>query len=472
MDDEVEKLASQLLECMEEDGSVSGISDIQKYSTTIFILAEKIINSPPFSYSDVKISKLRLESELKKIIKESKKKENEFENFKDKFDDLKNKFGRKDNEDLSKFSIIFPLNLKFKGDNKPDKYTICDKEIKSIKWKEWEENYKKEVEGNEDFEEFMDRCPEELEKREFEEVVLPEKQDDVPIENVYLTKYSFWKIDLNAYDREYAMNQAEYLLEILLGKINFSVNVGTETLISYSKNVNPSGLSDLKKPFVYFVFKNQNFQGLYQANDYLIRNKFRITGNNKKRYDNNFKELPNFSSNNSEIDHEIIKALRFYQRAITEYDLVESFFDFWRGVETLTLTNEDDSMEDVVRRATFTQFRPKIIENRLERICNKRNDYVHNSIDVEITESDRDFARSLFEGLFYFLINNKDEFDLSELRNILDKGTKKEENGDFRRKDLDDLQRLKNEIERDIEKSKSDRDLVQDMINWEKEDNN
>jgi hypothetical protein len=137
-----------------------------------------------------------------------------------------------------------------------------------------------------------------------------------------------------------------------------------------------------------------------------------------------FEEMPTFEEEQP-LDGRLLNSLRALQAAVTEPSERESFFEFWRGIENLTLVEEGERMSEVVdRAAAMLGWKDSELGRiRRKRAQNKRNSYVHEGAGLRLTVVDRNLVKNLHESLIHLYIDKRGDWGYEEMKFALEQFT-------------------------------------------------
>lgn len=346
-------------------------------------------------------------------------------------------FGKIFGRSMKIYQLTFPLNL-CQGSYPKDQ--LNDK-IKKLDYDDWKDNYYDPALDQDDthFEKFLDESP-----------------NEIIIYGGRNSKFTYWKIEYEARDPNYALNKVIEYIRLTLAKINYTLykkNIDRNS----SSNSPPVGqLSHLKEPFFYLVFHGDEYQ-FYHPMDYDLRRN--CVNPDPDEFDKvaDLPDLPieDFDPENGEsVDDSLIAALFAYQDGIVASTPRQAFFAFWRGTENLTQAGRGEK-SDIVDRALAVrdlQHEPiiwKHIIDAYEKLGKKRNMLAHEGPHIPISSGDRAAAKLLMDALleFYFERYGTD-YTVDDYRLFFQQLAKQHDKGS------DDLDQKKDEvksIERDIE---------------------
>ena len=401
------KMAVACFEDESEDQPKKEGTNTKKLDKLMSILIEKLQEEKKLTPEEYDISEQSLRQELRQFLSDIKQEDEPGQYFEQNIGELHKQLGT---TEKTNYTIGFPLNLRFRPQRKQDVFSALGHEIERMEQDAWLSEFQEpaeQIETQDDqnnsnrFTEFMKEVP-----------------NDFSWSN-----HTFWKFEMEARDQQFVVDRLEKVLDYLLGKINIAAHAGVvEGSINISPSVWPSRWSELRHPFVYIVTKQDDSPQFYYDSDISPRNKFRVHGSRTSRYDILFDEFPEITYPLNQLDERFVEAVRHFQAAVTEPDREASFLEYWRGIEALALTTEDDGMDTVIQRAeaplehddhTFFRY-------RLKRARNKRNKLVHDGVDIPITRHDQNLLKSILEELIWIYCANLDQWDVDDFRFYLD----------------------------------------------------
>ncbi len=360
------------------------------------------------------LSQSEIHTHLVQFLSELKDKENPVQAYHDRFEEFEqNLFGI----EVEKYTIAFPLNLKIHESVEREEYKSLDMTYERIEQEEWKENIVPGVTG-------IDLGSIEIDDKNpslyaFKSFIVDSVND------IYSNDYTFWKASCYGRDSRYALTHVTNALQILLARLNFSINYNKKNKSFGGSGPRRSRWADLREPFIYLIFKDSEFLYHAYSGDPSLRKPERVTQWKAEQFDTVFSDLPDLSESTS-VDDDLIAGLKAFQSAITSPNSTEAFFDFWRGLEVLTQTNEDNSMSDITKRAeSFISWsEPGITSRRIDRLRDLRNNMVHGGIDVSATTEDRNLMKILLESLLNLYFSKRHEWTSSDFEFVLSLGNK------------------------------------------------
>jgi hypothetical protein len=401
-DAELIELAVDCIEKDTESAKISGSENIQIFKWVIPVIFERF----EIDNEEYEISENRLNSEIRTFLNDIKTKENPGIYFKSNLDEFKEQVR---SIPSSNYTIAFPLNLEFAQGRTQDEFTALGHRIQKVSRNRWLKDYRDVCErdekadhdqpGDDPFTSFMDEIP-----------------------NDFNRDYTYWIFEIQAKDQQFAVNRLEKTLEYLLGKINLSAYANQGEGISTSSSPWPSGWSDLKLPFIYLVFEDGDYSMFFYDTDISVRKPFSVHSASRSKYDHYFDLIPTLTHPLEDVEATFVETLRRFQSAISTASREDSFLQYWRGIESLTLTDETDDMAVVIKRASapIKHKRPRLFNFRLEQAREKRNDLVHEGIDVSVNKHDQNLLKNVLEDLIWVYSANIEKWGKSEFKFFLD----------------------------------------------------
>lgn len=230
-----------------------------------------------------------------------------------------------------------------------------------------------------------------------------------------------------------------------------SINYRRSPMIHHSNGPWPYRWSELRPPFIYFVFKegihlgfykNEIYETYFYSKDPTFRDEVRVNNFRVERAEDILEMLPNFPETTNTVDQILIDGLTRYQRALAEPDDHEAFLNYWRGIETMTLKDKSERMDEIPKRAKalFEPDDPDIFEYRLSRVKLLRNELVHTGHNPQIQDEDLKLLKTVLEELMLLFVEFRDEWSLNDFNFVLNEGGS----------DSDELDEMKAERHREI----------------------
>jgi hypothetical protein len=344
------------------------------------MLMQYFINEFPASARDLRVSTSLIQSEIQDILFDSARSGSPVEEFISRFDELPAVIAQ---IDLEEFQLGFPLNIS----DWPLGTEISHQNhtFRNIEWDQWKVKYADSARDDPDFADQFGERP-----NEFDE------------------EFTYWEIEYAARDPEYAIEVIERELEVILGQIIYSMLPWSHSNQFHQEDVWNRPWSELRPPFVYLVRDGSGYHDYYFDDDISPREVIQMFLDRKERVEFRYPQIPSLDPSNR-IERKLITAFRNFHSGATEPNRRRAFLDYWRAIETLCLFG-DEKMEDLVPRIKSVvpnESSDSLFEERVEEIKDKRNAYVHEQVDVDVTERDNEFLRQLFYELIPFFIINR-----------------------------------------------------------------
>lgn len=385
-----------------EGAKVSGSENITQLEWSLPAIIEE---------SDVKphnfhLSEDAIENELRLYLANIKRNADPGRHFENNLEEFKQRLREKPTK---QYTIAFPLNLSFKPGRKQNQFTALGQDIERVSRREWLDQFKDPAEKQE---QQVDRTNREDPFTSF--------MNEVP--NEFNSNHTYWKFNIDARDQQYAVNRLEITLEYLLGKINCAELLNQQKGYRSTQSAWPVGWSKLKLPFIYLVFDQEGYQQFFYSTDISPRQKYSIHSARRSKFDHYMEEFPEFQYPLSRPEEVFVQTIRRFQSAITEPKREDSFLEFWRGIEALTLVGPEDSMQLVIDRASsfVVPSQPSQYLYRLQRARNKRNNLVHEGVDISVTKQDLNLVKSAHDNLIQLYVDNINDWSLSDFEYFLD----------------------------------------------------
>lgn len=407
MDDDTAYCIEVLVDAVEEDDDgewrYSGSDAARKHDRLSPIVVENLNLDP----DSLRISFEVLESELNHLLLEGKGADNPAQQVEEKLPEFKERlYGR----ELSEYVVAFPLNFdRRSSDLLPESPQVGDVVFERLSRSDWEEQFIPDY--DEDHEkyrrqrnlmDFVDKSPNEL-------------------DNPWFT---YWFTSYRARDERYAVEHVAEQLEILLGMMNYSATFNRIQTLSHDSGPWPDRWGELREPFIYLLHEEDEFVGHYYSEDATLREVDSPHSMQEDAFEAILEWMPTFEEGHS-LDGRLLNSIRAFQAAMTEPSERESFFEFWRGIEILTLVEEGERMTDVVERAAamIGWDDSELGRIRRNRAQNKRNSYVHEGAGLRLTIADRNLVKSLHESLIDLYIDKRGDWGYEEMKFALEQFT-------------------------------------------------
>jgi len=416
MSDRIEKIIKILIDAIEvdDDGDpvVSGRENIKIHDSLMpELIAE--INLDPHS---LRLSENLLESELNNALVSAKDANDELGQFEQEIDRIKSDIKKRD---VTEYRISFPLNLRRKSANLlSDQIKIDETTFTRIKRSTWESECVPDLDG-------LEGGEMELGSPRHQRHQLREFLDNSP-NNITPAFASFWEASFYSRDPQFAIETVANELAVLLGELNFAMQFNSSDGIRMRAGPWPARWSDLRQPFIYLLNdENRDFHTFYYDEvDGSPREMERVHSIKEDAFVKLFDRTPRFTQNYA-VDGHLKKGFRAYQSALSNPSQRESFFEFWRALEILSLKDPKQPTKTAVERAEslFDWNNPELAELRTHRIIRKRNDHVHDGQKSDITKQDKNMAKILVDGLLDHHISHREDWNLDQMRFSLDNFT-------------------------------------------------
>ncbi|WP_137683623.1 HEPN domain-containing protein [Haloarcula mannanilytica] len=430
MNSNLDLWVEEAVDCFETDGSLSG-QNISKFNKLLQLIVEEwSIDNDLFRVSDKTISR-----KAREVLRKARRYKNPVQYFHNSKGDVQKSLH---SEPHLKYTIVFPLNIKFTAmGDRPDSFTIQEENLIRIANSTWKTQYWPSIKNKRNIKRVLEKSPNSINSNNF----------------------SYWKYQVEAVDQRYAMNRISELVELLCAKINFSLHQGRAPDFHASTGPWPYRWSQLRPPFIYFVFKEGIHLGYYKRekyNSYFYstdpepRKTVRVSSNKQERYVFGMEYLPDIPRELDDVDQVLVDGLYLYQSGIAESDQQDAFLNYWRGIENMTLTNEQERMTEIPSR-TASLFEPEnkeIFKYRLQRVRLIRNNLVHEGRQTKVEDDDLKLLKTVLEALIMLFVEFRQKWDITDFEFVLNTG----------RNDETKLKEMKNSRHREIY-------LIQQMLN-------
>lgn len=422
MNQRARKCVDTLADVIEEgdDGGwrYSGTDSTRMQNHLMPILIENLSINP----EGLLVSRGRVRGELNRLILAVSDDDDPVDAFEDRVDEIIN--GIRELK-VTEYEIAFPLNFERKKSGLlPDPLEFKNIEFHSIdlsEWKsDWVPNYAEHDKNRQLYklESFLQKSPNDI--------------DD--------SQYTYWRASFRARDQHFAVNHILDALTTILGQINYAMHFQQARGIYTQRGPWPNRWAELRSPFILLVYIEDKFETHYfPDSDASLRKPDSPYSHREELFEEVLDWLPTFDAQEP-LDPRLIKGFRMYQTGITNTQNHERFFAFWRGIEVMasigdsqSLTNEDDAISGIIERVQqlFDWDNPEIARLRLDRIADKRNDYVHEG-DVSIEMIDYNLAKLLLEGVINFACERREDWNVRDWNYILQQFEVDEETLDHR----------------------------------------
>ncbi|WP_435551853.1 hypothetical protein [Natrinema sp. CGMCC1.2065] len=414
MNGKLESWISEAIDCHDDDGVIrnENISRIER-------LMPLIVKEIPIDRHAFRVSEETIEGKIRSLLQEVHDDPNPIDEFENRLSNIQRDLGI---SGKNYYTVAFPLNIKFSAGDEPQVFDMLNSQVKRIGRNKWRQDYANPAKDNDHkLERFLKKSPNDLDT----------------------LNHTYWKVTYRAGDERYAVNKVSEIINLLCGKINYSIYYKRAQGMSVNSGPWVSGWADLRSPFVYLVFEDGYYNSYHYSRDPSPRKTTRVTSQKRRRYDAVMPEIPDFGQSPNKVDDVIISGFQLFQSAIAEPDLDEAFLHYWRAVETLTMTNPEERLGKIPERAKalIEPKNPKLFDDRLERVRNMRNKLVHEGVDVHPEKEDLNLLKTLLESLIKFFIDFRNDWDYDDFRFILDTAST----------DKHGLQQMKSHRKREVE---------------------
>lgn len=300
----------------------------------------------------------------------------------------------------SKFNIVFPLNLRYKDVPKPSEYQVLGQTIHSITPAEW---------GLVCWE--ADRV--EQEKADSSDVIgrkndLRQRFKNSP-NDLNRPDQTYWMMEYETVEGEYALGRCTDVLEYLLGRINFALSSGQMEGMQMNSDVWSTRWMTIRQPFVYFVFENNKYSYYSYSTDPTPRRSLALSAHKASRYNAHLGDIPELGEDLNDLKRRVVSGVCSFQDAVTSTDRENAFLSYWQALETLTFTKPGDSTSTIVERASVPLGTTNFL--RQSEVAEKRNKLVHTADTVEITKEDTNTLKIMLEKVIRAHVDSLDNWD-------------------------------------------------------------
>lgn len=230
------ELVAMAVDCIDKDTDQWRTSG-NRFQKIMPLLIEELKSEGVLNPTEYYLSDKGFRIELRDFLNEIKFEDNPADYFMQNIGDLRQEIGTRETKS---FIIGFPLNLKLRQQYSQDTYQSLGHKIEQLSRNKWLSEFRDTAiqggetdqrQGDNQFIQFMQEVPNEFSSRNF----------------------TYWKFEITARDKEFAVDRLERVLGYLLGKINVAGHAGLTEGTSTSSSVWQTGWSDLRHPFVYIV---------------------------------------------------------------------------------------------------------------------------------------------------------------------------------------------------------------------------
>ena len=261
-------------------------------------------------------------------------------------------------------------------------------------------------------------------------------------EEIQEGEYEVWMTEVTAKSPHYAFIEFKNGLQLLSGRINHSLlNLDLQPLAERQNRLPHQTLvdarwSDIRLPFAMLweddrsdetVGVDRGFQG---CNVYTRGGlpKVEVDYENLKTiYENHPRYIPP-SATEATILHD---ALIDYQRGLTTESHTESFLNFWRVIEELSLADQGQK-RDIIERARFAlnvvtanEYDP-IIDEIADEIRDVRNNWVHDAGWNSVAETQEKVLKILADAMINFHASHVSDLEREKVRRVFKWATESE----------------------------------------------
>lgn len=344
-------------------------------------------------------------SELRDIMLEVSGSQNQVEEFESRVKDWVSEVKQ---SGWDSYEFAFPLNMANRPESMPEKFSVHGTDIKKITRDQWVNDYLNPARQEGDrIHRYFSRSPNDPSDPE----------------------YTYWVLECDATDDGFATHLTFTRLRTLLAKITFADQLWYHR--PSSSGTPRVRWSRLREPYMTLIFQEGSFHTL-KIHDYDNRLPQAIQWQREDMRET-FDSIPNFSDPLSEIESDVNDALRAYLTGITQLDVHESFFAFWRGVEILSQKSRGDNAEVAKKRADFAQelvapemIREDIYNQTLSEFEDIRNEIAHEGYSTT-TEYHQIYVKILLDSLLSLYFEYMNSLDEEEMKFLLKYGATSDE---------------------------------------------
>lgn len=261
-------------------------------------------------------------------------------------------------------------------------------------------------------------------------------------EEIQEGEYEVWMTEVTSKSPHYAFIEFKNGLQLLSAKINHSLlNLDLQPLAERRNRLSQQTLvdarwTDIRLPFAMFweddrtdetVGVDRGFQGCNAYTRGGLRKVEVDYANLQATYENH----PNYSRPSAIDNTTLHDALIDYQRGLTTESHTESFLNFWRVTEELSLADQGQK-GDIVKRACFAlsvvtgdEYDP-IIDEIAEEIWEVRNNRVHDAGWHRVTETQEKVLKILADAMISFHTSHVADLERKKVQRILKWGAESE----------------------------------------------
>ena len=388
MDDDLVRLIDEASEHLNENGR-SNFEDIEYTEMLLALIIERV----DFPYQKYHISQETFDRRVRNIIGQIEPDEDTETYFLNFIGDLKQNLQINGRDE---YTIAFSLPIILHSEKEYHKFSIDGSLIEQISKNKWENEYIKKAQEDFSFKVDMTNSPHTLS-----------------------SDGSFWKTTVVTADPQFAIERTEFILKTLLAEMNLAQHFGkVKHFETPSSNPWPRGWSDIRLPFCLLGFQDGDFLKAEFTEDIRPREIVDVEKEALSAID----EFPTFEED-YEIDDYLTSGFHFYLSGMTTPSNTESFLDFWRSLEILTLSEPNDTSGDIIDRSSIltSSNTGELFAKQLRRLVDVRNKLVHGKIDVNVSQSDINTLKRLSEYLLDLYISKRDHWNESDFKFVLHK---------------------------------------------------
>lgn len=430
----ISDLVEKAVSCIDpesEDWRVSGGDNSGVYERATHLLLDSIDVHP----QDDKASRTTLEAKLRTFLNDIKTREDPGSYFVENTNELVRRIRA---VDLENYELSFPLNITFDHGYSVEEFNSLGYTIEKLDRQTWIQEYLEPAQEEED-----DRAHGPRDGR------LTQFLDLIPDDIREYRDWTYWTFDVEARDPYFVMDRLEMVLEYLLGRINIAYHVQQPEGRTFGSRLWPTGWSDIRMPPVYLTWRDGDYYKFARGRDLAPRKAVSIPRRSPKQFEHYLDVFPSLDVPLEGVEEYFVEAVRRFQVAITEDDRSRSFLEYWRGLETLMLTQEEQPMNKVIERAAapLAPKREELFEDRLNLAREKRNDLVHGEEDFSINRHDQNILKITLENAVFIYCHNLPDWSRSEFQTFLENAGKQE-----------------NELEEEKQRLQSEMDVIHTIL--------
>jgi hypothetical protein len=258
-------------------------------------------------------------------------------------------------------------------------------------------------------------------------------------EEIQEREYEIWVTEVTAKSPHYAFIEFRNGLQLLSAKINHSLlNLNLQPLADRRNKLRRQTLIDarwtnIRLPFAMFWEDDRTDETMGADRGFQGCNVYTKGGLPKVQLDyedlqDTYENHRNFDTPSTTDDTTLHDALIDYQRGLTTESHTESFLNFWRVIEELSLVDRGQKKE-IVERARFAlsvvtgnDYDP-IIDEIAEEIWNVRNNWVHDAGWQRVAETQERVLKILADAMINFHASHVPDLEPEKVQKILKWGT-------------------------------------------------